>query len=135
MWEHTRDGGNSPWSSGWQNPPIPAGNKWTASATFTQPGTYVIRALAHDGGLFTSQERDRGRQQIVRHACFIGVQTFAVSGLCIVRPFSSASRIMSSVTGAATKDLIADRIGNPIHDGTESIPDFDSRTPSAAAGQ
>jgi len=56
VWEHTRDGGNSPWSSGWQNPPIPADNKWTATATFTVPGTYVIRALAHDGGLFSYED-------------------------------------------------------------------------------
>ena len=56
VWEHTRDGGNSPWSSGWQNPPIPADNKWTATATFTVPGTYVVRALAHDGGLFTYED-------------------------------------------------------------------------------
>lgn len=56
VWEDTRDGGGSPWSAGWVNPPIPEGNKWQASATFAEPGTYVIRALAHDGGLFTSQD-------------------------------------------------------------------------------
>jgi hypothetical protein len=56
VWEDTRDGGGSPWSAGWIVPPIPEGNKWQARATFTEPGTYVIRALAHDGGLFTSQD-------------------------------------------------------------------------------
>jgi hypothetical protein len=56
VWEDTRDGGGSPWSAGWVVPPIPEGNKWQARATFTEPGTYVIRALAHDGGLFTSQD-------------------------------------------------------------------------------
>ena len=55
-WEDTRDGGGSPWSAGWVTPPVPEGNKWQARATFREPGTYVIRALAHDGGLFTSQD-------------------------------------------------------------------------------
>jgi hypothetical protein len=56
VWEDTRDGGGSPWSAGWVVPPIPEGNRWQARATFTEPGTYVVRALAHDGGLFTSQD-------------------------------------------------------------------------------
>ena len=51
VWEDRRDGGNSPWSAGWQTPPIPPENRWTAQATFSEPGTYVLRALAHDGGL------------------------------------------------------------------------------------
>jgi hypothetical protein len=55
-WEDTRDGGGSPWSAGWVTPPVPEGNLWQARATFTKPGTYVIRALAHDGGLFSSQD-------------------------------------------------------------------------------
>src|SRR5262245_27495339 len=56
VWEDTRDGGGSPWSAGWIVPPIPEGNKWQARATFSAPGTYVIRALAQDGGLSTSQD-------------------------------------------------------------------------------
>ena len=51
VWEDRRDGGNSPWSAGWTTPPIPPGNRWTAQATFNEPGVYVLRALAHDGGL------------------------------------------------------------------------------------
>jgi hypothetical protein len=51
VWEDRRDGGNSPWSAGWRTPPVPADNKWTVRATFSEPGTYVLRALAHDGGL------------------------------------------------------------------------------------
>ena len=51
VWEDHRDGGNSPWSAGWQTPPIPTGNRWTVRATFSEAGTYVLRALAHDGGL------------------------------------------------------------------------------------
>jgi hypothetical protein len=56
VWEDTRDGGGSPWSAGWVVPPVPEGNRWQASATFAEPGVYVIRALAHDGGLFSSQD-------------------------------------------------------------------------------
>jgi hypothetical protein len=55
-WEDTRDGGGSPWSAGWVTPAVPLGNIWNAHATFAEPGTYVIRALAHDGGLFTSED-------------------------------------------------------------------------------
>jgi hypothetical protein len=51
VWEDRRDGGDSPWSAGWRTPPVPPGNKWTVRATFSEPGTYVLRALAHDGGL------------------------------------------------------------------------------------
>ena len=47
--EDTR--GGSPWAPGWSTPPIPAGNRWVVRATFTEPGTYVLRGLAHDGGL------------------------------------------------------------------------------------
>ena len=51
QWEDYRDGRNSPWSAGWETPPVPADNRWTASVKFSTPGTYVLRALAHDGGL------------------------------------------------------------------------------------
>ncbi|MEE2965218.1 MAG: hypothetical protein VX427_13890 [Acidobacteriota bacterium] len=51
VWEDTRDGGESPWSAGWSPPPLPPDNRWTVQATFSEPGTYVLRALAHDGGL------------------------------------------------------------------------------------
>lgn len=50
-WEDLRDGGNSPWSFGFATPPPPPENRWVAQATFTAPGTYVLRCLAHDGGL------------------------------------------------------------------------------------
>jgi hypothetical protein len=55
-WEDTRDGGGSPWSAGFKTPPIPEGNTWQARATFAEAGTYVIRALAHDGGLWAAQD-------------------------------------------------------------------------------
>ena len=56
VWEDRRDGGNSPWSAGWQTPPVPTDNRWITRATFDEPGTYVIRALAHDGGLIDYED-------------------------------------------------------------------------------
>ena len=51
VWQDHRDGGNSPWSTGWETPPVPSDNTYTTTATFSEPGTYVLRALGHDGGL------------------------------------------------------------------------------------
>ena len=51
VWEDTRVGGNSPWLPGWSTPEPPEDGRWEVEATFSAPGTYVLRALAHDGGL------------------------------------------------------------------------------------
>lgn len=51
VWEDFRDGGGSPWSAGWEPPPIPPDNRWVVRATFNAPGEYVLRCQAHDGGL------------------------------------------------------------------------------------
>jgi hypothetical protein len=51
VWEDQR--GGSPWAPGWQPPPIPPNNTWTHTVTFRDPGTYVLRALAHNGSKFT----------------------------------------------------------------------------------
>lgn len=56
VWEDRRDGGNSPWSAGWETPPIPLENRWVVRVTFSEPGTYVMRALAHDGGLIDYED-------------------------------------------------------------------------------
>ena len=56
VWEDTRPNSNSPWGPGWETPPLPGDGKWVATATFTQPGTYVLRCLAHDGGLKTHRD-------------------------------------------------------------------------------
>ncbi len=56
VWEDRRDGGNSPWSAGWATPPIPPENRWVVQATFSEPGTYVLRALGHDGGLIDFED-------------------------------------------------------------------------------
>jgi hypothetical protein len=50
-WEDTRDGANSPWAPGWKTPSPPSDNTWNVRATFQAPGEYVLRCLAHDGGL------------------------------------------------------------------------------------
>jgi hypothetical protein len=54
-WTDTRAYANSPWSPPWIIPETPANNTWTARATFDEPGVYVLRAIASDGSLFTSQ--------------------------------------------------------------------------------
>ena len=56
VWEDLRDGGGSPWSAGWEPPPIPPDSRWVVRATFSAPGTYVLRCIAHDGGLQTYQD-------------------------------------------------------------------------------
>jgi hypothetical protein len=51
VWEDTRAGANSPWAPIWLAPGMPADGKVIARATFSEPGTYVLRALADDGAL------------------------------------------------------------------------------------
>jgi len=55
-WEDTRAGANSPWAPIWLPPTMPADGRITAQATFSQPGTYVLRALADDGALTGGQD-------------------------------------------------------------------------------
>jgi hypothetical protein len=50
------EGGNSPWSPGWAPPPLPPDNKFPVKVTFAEPGTYVVRVLAHDGGFGTAED-------------------------------------------------------------------------------
>jgi hypothetical protein len=52
-WTDTRAYGNSPWSPPYFIPEPPPGNTWTTQATFNEPGTYVLRAVASDGAIFT----------------------------------------------------------------------------------
>lgn len=56
VWEDHRDGANSPWAAGFTTPPVPPDNKWVVRATFDQPGTYVVRCLASDGGFLVSED-------------------------------------------------------------------------------
>ena len=51
VYQDKRESGNSPWTKGWAPPPLPANGRHPVRVTFDSPGTYVIRLLAHDGGL------------------------------------------------------------------------------------
>lgn len=55
-WENTRAGGNSPWAPQWQPPILPADGRWVVNATFQEPGTYILRGRADDGGLYSDEE-------------------------------------------------------------------------------
>ena len=50
-WEDTRAGANSPWAPIWQPPAMPADGRVPVKVTFSEPGTYVLRATADDGAL------------------------------------------------------------------------------------
>jgi hypothetical protein len=52
-WTDTRAYANSPWSPPYTIPLPPPDGKWTTQATFAEPGTYVLRAVASDGSVFT----------------------------------------------------------------------------------
>ena len=52
-WTDTRAYANSPWSPPYAIPIPPADGRWTAQATFSEPGVYVLRAVASDGAVFT----------------------------------------------------------------------------------
>ena len=56
VWEDRRVGANSPWGPGWEPPPLPPDGKWVTKVTFDEPGTYVVRCLAHDGGLMVGED-------------------------------------------------------------------------------
>jgi hypothetical protein len=56
VWEDHRDGANSPWAAGFTTPPTPPDNRWVVRASFDEPGTYVLRCLASDGGLMASDD-------------------------------------------------------------------------------
>jgi len=55
-WEDTRTGANSPWAPIWVAPEPPPEGKHTVRATFSEPGTYVLRARADDGLLTGDDE-------------------------------------------------------------------------------
>jgi len=55
-WEDTRAGANSPWAPLWLAPTLPADGKIPVTATFSEPGTYVLRCRADDGALVSDDE-------------------------------------------------------------------------------
>ena len=56
VWEDTRANSNSPWGAGWETPEPPPDNQWVVQATFSEPGAYVLRCIAHDGALETYED-------------------------------------------------------------------------------
>src|SRR5262249_23873996 len=52
-WMDTRPFANSPWSPPYVIPEPPPDNRWDVSATCSEPGRYLLRAVASDGSLFT----------------------------------------------------------------------------------
>ena len=55
-WEDTRPFANSPWALAWEPPTPPADGRWVTEVTFSEPGTYVLRGRADDGGLYSDVE-------------------------------------------------------------------------------
>jgi len=56
VWEDTRANSNSPWGAGWETPDPPEDDTWVVRATFSKPGQYILRCIAHDGGLATTTD-------------------------------------------------------------------------------
>ena len=52
-WMDSRAYANSAWSPPYIIPVPPSDGKWVSQATFDEPGTYTLRAVACDGSLFT----------------------------------------------------------------------------------
>lgn len=52
VWEDTRTSANSPWGSLWLPPEIPDDGMVEVTATFHEPGNYVLWVRADDGGLY-----------------------------------------------------------------------------------
>ncbi len=56
VWEDTRVGTNSPWAPVWVPPPLPSDGRHQVKVTFSEPGTYVLRARADDGALTSDED-------------------------------------------------------------------------------
>jgi hypothetical protein len=55
-WEDTRTGANSPWAPIWVAPELPSDGRIPVHVTFTEPGTYRLRARADDGALMADDD-------------------------------------------------------------------------------
>ena len=51
-WEDTRTAANSPWGALWLPPEFPEDGIYEITATFDEPGTYILWTRADDGGLY-----------------------------------------------------------------------------------
>ena len=47
---------DSPWAPGWEPPPLPSDGRFPVTVTFHKPGSFVVRAQAHDGGLKDTED-------------------------------------------------------------------------------
>lgn len=56
VWEDTRPGAHSPWAPVWSAPEQGPDGRNVAHVTFSEPGAYVIRVRADDGGLTADEE-------------------------------------------------------------------------------
>ena len=56
VWEDTRAGANSPWAPRWVAPKIPEDGRIDTTATFHEPGTYVLRCMASDGAIHSTHD-------------------------------------------------------------------------------
>lgn len=52
-WMDTRVYSNSPWAPPYLIPEPPADGRWATQVRFTEPGAYVLRAVASDGAVYT----------------------------------------------------------------------------------
>lgn len=61
-WEDTRTFANSPWAPHWVPPELrkpselPEDGRWRTTVVFDEPGSYVLRGRADDGGLYSDVE-------------------------------------------------------------------------------
>lgn len=55
-WEDSRAYANSPWANNWRAPDLPPGGRFLVEAVFDEPGTYTLRCLADDGGLWDDED-------------------------------------------------------------------------------
>jgi len=46
----------SPWTPGWEPPPLPSDGRFPVTVSFRTPGTFVVRAQAHDGDLKDTED-------------------------------------------------------------------------------
>lgn len=51
-WEDTRTSANSPWGPLWLPPEVPEDGLYEITASFDEPGTYILWGRADDGGLY-----------------------------------------------------------------------------------
>jgi hypothetical protein len=52
-WTDSRMYGNSAWSPPWVLPEPPMDGRFIAEVTFSEPGEYLLRAVASDGSMFS----------------------------------------------------------------------------------